>query len=149
MAGSPGRRTTGWWRGAVAADGVGNLLSGVLGTVPNTTYSNSISITELTGVASRRVGTWIGASFLGLALLPKVAALFLAIPGPVVGAFGIGLIGILFSLGMHMVVKDGMNLQKAVIVGLSFWVGSGLPGRARSIPEAARGLLGNRCWTTA
>ena len=38
--------------GAVAADGVGNLLSGVLATVPNTTYSNSISMTELTGVAS-------------------------------------------------------------------------------------------------
>lgn len=127
--------------GAVAADGVGNLLSGVLATVPNTTYSNSISITELTGVASRRVGTWIGASFLGLALLPKVAALFLAIPGPVVGAFGIGLIGILFSLGMHMVVKDGMNLQKAVIVGLSFWVGSGFQGAA-IFPELLEGFWG-------
>ena len=127
--------------GAVAADGVGNLLSGVLATVPNTTYSNSISMTELTGVASRRVGTWIGISFLGLALLPKVAALFLAIPGPVVGAFGMGLIGILFSLGMHMVVKDGMNLQKAVIVGLSFWVGSGFQGAA-IFPELLAGFWG-------
>ena len=98
--------------GAVAVDGVGNLLSGILGTVPNTTYSNSISMTELTGVASRRVGTWIGISFLGLALFPKVAALFLAIPPPVVGAFGIALIAILFSLGLHMVVRDGMNLKK-------------------------------------
>ena len=116
--------------GAVAADGVGNLLSGVLGTVPNTTYSNSISMTELTGVASRRVGIWIGVSLLGLAFLPKVAAFFLAIPGPVVGAFAMALIGILFGLGMHMVVKDGMNLQKAVIVGLSFWVGSGFQASA-------------------
>ena len=127
--------------GAVAADGVGNLLSGVLGTVPNTTYSNSISMTELTGVASRRVGTWIGVSFLGLALFPKVAALFLAIPGPVVGAFGIGLIGILFSLGMHLVVKDGMNLQKAVIVGLSFWIGTGFQARA-IFPEVLEGFWG-------
>ena len=132
--------------GAVAADGVGNLLSGVLGTVPNTTYSNSISMTELTGVASRRVGVWIGVSFLGLAVFPKAAALFLAIPGPVVGAFGMALIGILFSLGMHMVVKDGMNLQKAVIVGLSFWVGSGFQNGA-IFPEQLQGfsasLLGN------
>ena len=127
--------------GAVAADGVGNLLSGVLGTVPNTTYSNSISMTELTGVASRRVGTWIGVSFLGLALFPKVAALFLAIPPPVVGAFGIALIGILFSLGMHMVVKDGMNLQKAVIVGLSFWIGAGFQARA-IYPELLDGSWG-------
>ena len=127
--------------GAVAADGVGNLLSGILGTVPNTTYSNSISMTELTGVASRRVGTWIGISFLGLALFPKVAALFLAIPPPVVGAFGIALIGILFSLGMHMVVKDGMNLQKAVIVGLSFWIGTGFQARA-IYPELLDGSWG-------
>ena len=40
-------------QGAVAADGLGNLLSGLAGTVPNTTYSSSISVTELTGVASR------------------------------------------------------------------------------------------------
>ena len=125
--------------GAVAADGVGNLLSGILGTVPNTTYSNSVSMTELTGVASRRVGTWIGISFLGLAVFPKVAALFLAIPPPVVGAFGMALIGILFGLGMHMVVKDGMNLQKAVIVGLSFWVGTGFQARA-IYPEMLEGF---------
>ena len=132
--------------GAVGADGVGNLLSGILGTVPNTTYSNSISMTELTGVASRRVGVWIGVSFLGLAVFPKVAALFLAIPGPVVGAFGIALIGILFSLGMHMVVKEGMNLQKAVIVGLSFWVGTGFQNGAifaDQLPGFAASLLDN------
>ncbi len=127
--------------GAVAADGVGNLLSGVLATVPNTTYSNSISMTELTGVASRRVGMWIGVSFLGLAFFPKVAALFLAIPSPVVAAFGFALIGILFSLGLHMVAKDGMNLQKAVIVGLSFWVGTGFQARA-IYPEALEGFWG-------
>ena len=42
-------------QGAVAADGAGNLLSGLAGTVPNTTYSTSIAITELTGVAARSV----------------------------------------------------------------------------------------------
>ncbi len=39
-------------QGAVAADGVGNLLSGLLATVPNTTYSTSVSVTELTGVGA-------------------------------------------------------------------------------------------------
>ena len=43
-------------QGAVAADGLGNLLSGLGGTVPNTTYSSSVSVTELTGVGARRVG---------------------------------------------------------------------------------------------
>ena len=43
-------------QGAINADGLGNLLSGVGGTVPNTTYGASIAIAELTGVASRAVG---------------------------------------------------------------------------------------------
>ena len=50
-------------QGAVAADGAGNLLSGLAGTVPNTTYSTSIAITERTGVAARSVGVWIGIVF--------------------------------------------------------------------------------------
>ena len=69
-------------QGAVAADGAGNLLSGLAGTVPNTTYSTSIAITELTGVAARTVGVWIGIVFAASAFLPKVAALLLAIPSP-------------------------------------------------------------------
>ena len=47
-------------RRALNADGVGNLLSGLAGTVPNSTYSASISIADLTGVASRRVALWGG-----------------------------------------------------------------------------------------
>ena len=49
--------------GAVAADGLGNLLSGFFGTIPNTTYSTSISVTELTSVAARRVGVAVGLIF--------------------------------------------------------------------------------------
>ena len=127
--------------GAVAADGVGNLLSGIFGTVPNTTYSNTISITELTGVASRRVGIWIGVFFLILAFSPKIAALFLAVPSPVVGVFILGLIAILFSLGLQMVVRDGMDLQKAVIVGLSFWIGAGFQNGA-IFPDSLGGFVG-------
>ena len=40
-------------QGAVNADGLGNLLSGLAGTLPNTTYSTSLSVVDLTGVAAR------------------------------------------------------------------------------------------------
>jgi len=112
-------------QGAVAADGLGNLLSGIAGTVPNTTYSSSISVTELTGVASRRVGMWIGIIFLGLAFLPKALSLILAIPGPVVGAYGLVLIAILFVLGARIAGHGGIDYRKALVVGVSFWIGVG------------------------
>ena len=112
-------------QGAVAADGLGNLLSGIAGTVPNTTYSSSISVTELTGVASRRVGMWIGIIFIGLAFLPKALSLILAIPGPVVGAYVLVLIAILFVLGARIAGHGGIDYRKALVIGVSFWIGVG------------------------
>ena len=88
-------------QGAVTADGVGNLLSGLAATVPNTTYSSSVSVTDITGVASRTVGIYIGAIFLVLAFLPKFMGLILAIPGPVAGAYTIVIMSMLFVLGMR------------------------------------------------
>ena len=112
-------------QGAVMADGLGNFLSGLLATVPNTTYSSSVSIVEITGVAARRVGVGIGIGFCVLALVPKFVAVILSIPDAIIGAYVVVLIAILFVLGMRIVVGDGMNYRKAAIVGVSFWVGSG------------------------
>ncbi len=112
-------------QGAVMADGLGNFLSGLLATVPNTTYSSSVSIVEITGVAARRVGIGIGVGFCALALLPKVVAVILSVPDAIIGAYVVVLIAILFVLGMRIVVADGMDYRKAAIVGVSFWVGSG------------------------
>lgn len=133
-------------QGAVAADGLGNLLSGIAGTVPNTTYSSSISVTELTGVASRRVGMWIGIIFLGLAFLPKALSLVLAIPGPVVGAYGLVLIAILFVLGARIAGHGGIDYRKALVIGVSFWIGVGFENDlifADQLGGWAASILGN------
>ena len=69
-------------QGAVATDVLSNLLFGLAGTMPNTSYSTGASIARLTGVASRNVGIAVGALFLALAFFPKALALVLGIPGP-------------------------------------------------------------------
>ena len=112
-------------QGALNADGVGNLLSGVMGTLPNTTYSSSISLAEVTGIGARRVGVVIGVVFVAVAFFPKFAALLIAIPSPVAAAYVIVLIGMLFVQGMKIVIQDGVDHRKAVVVGLSFWIGTG------------------------
>ena len=112
-------------QGAVTADGVGNLLSGLAATVPNTTYSSSVSVTDITGVASRTVGVYIGAIFLVLAFLPKFMGLILAIPGPVAGAYTIVIMSTLFVLGMRVVVEDGVDYRKGIVAGVGFWIGLG------------------------
>ena len=112
-------------QGALNADGVGNLLSGLLGTLPNTTYSSSVSLVEVTGVASRRVGIAIAVVFFILAFLPKATALLVAIPPPVAAAYFTVLIVMLFVQGMRMVIEDGVDYRKAIVIGLAFWLGTG------------------------
>ena len=112
-------------QGAVAADGAGNLLSGLAGTVPNTTYSTSISITELTGVAARRVGVAIGISFIVMAFVPKLLALVLAVPDAVVAAYVTVLLALLFVVGMKIVISDATDYRRGLIAGFSFWIGVG------------------------
>ena len=129
-------------QGALNADGLGNLLSGIAGTLPNTTYSSSVSLAEVTGIAARRVGVAIGVIFLVLAFFPKVAALLIAIPGPVAAAYLTLLVGILFVQGMKIIVQDGVDHRKTAIVGLSFWIGVGFQNQVIFPDLLGEGFLG-------
>lgn len=133
-------------QGAVAADGLGNLLSGLGGTVPNTTYSSSVSVTELTGVGARRVGMAVGAVFIAMAFLPKAPAVLLAIPGPIAAAYITVLLAMLFVVGMRIVVQDGIDYRKGIVAGVAFWIGAGFQNGAifpEYFNDFAGGLLQN------
>ena len=110
-------------QGAINADGLGNLLSGLGGTVPNTTYGASIAVAELTGVAARSVGICVGILFIAVAFLPKLVAVVVAIPGPVAGAYLAVIVALLFVFGVKILTNDGLDYRKSLIVGFAFWVG--------------------------
>lgn len=129
-------------QGALNADAMGNLLSGLLGTLPNTTYSSSAPLTAVTGIAARRVGVVIGAIFIALAFFPKVAALLIAIPPPVASAYITFLIGVLFVQGMRIIVQDGVDHRTAVVVGISFWIGFGFQNQLIFADLLGDGFIG-------
>ncbi|MCY4654755.1 MAG: purine/pyrimidine permease, partial [Dehalococcoidia bacterium] len=128
-------------QGALNADGLGNVLSGLAGTVPNTTYSSSIPLIALTGVAARRVGIYAGAFLMATAFFPKIPALLLAIPAPVVGAYVTLFLALIFVEGLKTVVKDGLDQQKTLIVGMAFWIGIGFEYKM-IFPDLLSGALG-------
>lgn len=131
-------------QGAIAADAVSNLLAGVAGTVPNGVRATTISLTELTGVAARRVGIVFGFALAALAFFPKALALVLAVPGPVIAGYIVVIIATIFTLGMKMIVSDGLDARKTLVVGLSFWIGVGCQYGfifPDIVPNLAGGLL--------
>lgn len=112
------------------ACGVGTLLSGFAGVLPPWPYVAGISMAEGIGVAARRIGVHIGIVFVCLAFVPKIVALILSIPLPVLGAYLTVIFGLTFAQGMRVVFHEGAHRQNALIAGLSLWIGVGIQFQA-------------------
>jgi NCS2 family nucleobase:cation symporter-2/xanthine permease XanP len=110
-------------QGTMYADAVGNLLSGALGTVPNETYCENISVLKVTGVASRVVGVCGGLLLIAVSFSPKVGMSVAQMPDPVFGGFVIGLAAMMFPSGLSLVFSNGITHQSGLLVGISLCLG--------------------------
>ena len=134
-------------QGIVSVNGIGMLLAGLASTLPpmaNASYS--LSLINLTGVAARRVGIGVAIVILVLAFFSKFAAVLLTIPGPVVGAFLMLAMGMLFVSGWQTILRDGLDPRRLLMVALASALGLGLHGHplmSDLFGEEIGGLIGN------
>ena len=132
--------------GAVSANGLGSLISGVAGAMPLSTLSLGASVAEITGIAARAVGVALGGILMAASLVPKVRELILAIPGAVLATYLTVLVALLFVVGIKVVFRDGFDHRKGLIVGISFWAGVGFQNDlifADQLSGVAAVVLGN------
>ena len=116
-------------QGMVSVNGIGMLLAGIAGTLPTMVNSSySLSLINLTGVAARRVGVGVAIIIITLAFFSKFAAILLTIPGPVLGAYLMLAMGILFVSGFQTIMRDGIDPQRMLVVALASSLGLGLHG---------------------
>ena len=118
-----------------------NLLAAALGTLPNRIGANSSARVLLTGVAARRMGVYGGLILIATAFSPKLIALVVATPRPVLVAYMIFILSSLFVQGMRTVLRDGIDRRKAAVVGVSLWIGIGFQNQA-ILPDLLTGTLG-------
>lgn len=126
---------------AVATGGFGSLLAGLAGGMPLSSLSTGASLAELTGVASRAVGIALGVWLAAFAFAPKALALIVSVPSPVLAAYIMVLLAILFAVGLKLLLNDGFDQRKGLIVGLSFWTGLGFQYEL-IFPELVRDFAG-------
>ncbi len=122
-------------QGTLAGTGVSNLIAGVAGAVPIIIHPGAVAFTQVTGIASRRVGYCIGCMFIVVAFLPKVSALLSTIPGPVMTGYLIMVTGTLFVDGAQTVIQSEQNRQKVVVAGVSFWIGAAFQFGLFNLPD--------------
>ena len=122
-------------QGGLAGTGVGNLLAGVAGAVPLVINPGAVPFTQITGVASRRIGYVIGTVFILVAFLPKVSGLLSTIPGPVIAGYLILVIGTLFVDGARTIIQNEHNRSRLIVAGISFWIGASFQFTLFNLPD--------------
>lgn len=110
-------------QGSVLANGLGTLVAGVLGALPTTTYSSSVSIVGMTGVTSRRVGFWAAAILAVIALSPFLLLLIESIPPPVTAGYLLFVVVLMFNNGIKIATENGLDMQEGILVLSGFWIG--------------------------
>lgn len=123
-------RTPGLHR-SLFGDGVSNVLSGLVGATPNTTYGENIGVMAITRVFS----VWVigGAALIAVAIsfCGKIAALIRAIPVPVMGGVCLLLFGVIAVTGIRMLVERKVDYTRpANLVLTSLVLASGVSGVA-------------------
>ena len=112
----------------IGAEGLNCALSGLLGSVGTTSYTENIGLISLTGVASRNVVRTGAVILIGMSLLGKLGALVATMPTPVIGGAYIALFGTIGALGIQVLLRADMSSQRNVlIVGFAFLMALGVP----------------------
>ena len=94
------------------ADNFSTMLSGLIGSVPTTTYGENIGVMAVTGVYSVRVIA--GAAILSIvcSFVGKLSALISTIPGPVIGGISFLLYGMIGTSGLRILVDSKVDYSK-------------------------------------
>jgi uracil permease len=111
---------------SLLGDGISNVLSGFMGSPPNTTYGENIGVMAITRVYS----VWIirGAALLAIAfsLIGKVSAAISAIPNAVMGGITMLLYGVIAVQGFRIFVEQKVDFSKnrnMILGAITFVVG--------------------------
>lgn len=112
----------------IGAEGIGCIITGLVGGFASTSYTENIGLVGITKVASRVV-VMIGAGVLiVLGLITKVGAVIATIPSPIVGGVYLALFGLIAAVGIsNMTQADLTSQRNLLIIGVSLFAGLVVP----------------------
>ncbi|WP_025732643.1 nucleobase:cation symporter-2 family protein [Carnimonas nigrificans] len=133
-------------KGGIMADGISCLISAMLCAFPNTTFAQNNGVIQMTGVASRYVGRYIGVILVLLGLFPPFGELLRQIPPPVLGGATMVMFGCVAVAGIRIIMQAPLDRRDVLIVALTFGVGlviHSVPEFLDNFPTFISNLLGS------
>ena len=111
--------------GALAIDGFGSFISGLLGGIPVTSYSENIGLTIMTGVINRNVARAGGVILILSGLFPPVSRFVNTIPEPVIGGVLLMVLGQILISGVQMIAEAGFTHRNIQIASITLSIAIG------------------------
>lgn len=111
---------------SLLGDGLSTIISGMLGSVPTTTYGENIGVLALTKVYSVYVICGAGLISIILGFSGKMSALISTIPTPVIGGVSILLFGTIATSGLRTFIEAKVDFSKSrnlILTSVIFIVG--------------------------
>ena len=131
-------------KGGVLGDGVSCMIAATFGAFPNTTFAQNNGVIQLTGVASRYVGLYIGVVLFCLGLFPSIGAVLQQIPKPVLGGATLVMFGSVAAAGVRILAQAPLDRRSMLIIATSFGVGLGIaaqPNLLHLMPTLVQNLF--------
>lgn len=131
-------------KGGVLGDGVSCMIAATFSAFPNTTFAQNNGVIQLTGVASRYVGLYIGVVLLCLGLFPLIGAVLQQIPKPVLGGATLVMFGSVAAAGVRILAQAPLDRRSMLIIATSFGVGLGIaaqPNLLHLMPTLVQNLF--------
>lgn len=131
-------------KGGVLGDGVSCLLAATFSAFPNTTFAQNNGVIQLTGVASRHVGLYIGALLFILGLFPLIGAVLQQIPKPVLGGATLVMFGSVAAAGIRILSQAELDRRSLLIIAASLGIGLGVaaqPTLLHHMPKLVQNLF--------
>jgi uracil permease len=97
---------------SLLGNGISTMLSGFIGSTPNTTYGENIGVLAITRVYSTFVIGGAAVIAIVLSFLGKFSALIANIPVPVMGGVSLLLFGVIAASGFRMLVESKVDYGK-------------------------------------
>lgn len=125
-------------KGGVLGDGVSCLIAATFSAFPNTTFAQNNGVIQMTGVASRHVGLYIGALLFALGLFPLLGAVLQQIPKPVLGGATLIMFGSVAAAGIRILAGTRLDRRSMLIIAASFGVGLGIAAQPQLLQQMPR-----------
>lgn len=111
---------------SIFADNFSTAISGLIGSVPTTTYGENIGVMAITGVYSVRVIGGAAVLSVLISFCGKLSTLISTIPGPVIGGISILLYGMIGTSGLRILVDNKVDYGKSrnlILTSVIFVIG--------------------------